>query len=478
MDWEIFHKKISNIERFINISGLKCFEFNPWPYIRLLLLDKWRDENIELDMNQTKKSKNKFFNILVSFLQYIKNPILKKDVDIIYFSHFPWSKVFFEGKHFDKNADSFWYFFSKDYKIKNIELGSEPEVEGELYFKKNTTYIDFILSLARVEYKILSYFKSQKFFLFKNLDEAIVKNFGFKVQYCNELSYIYFLSKKLEKVLYKYNPKAVFLGVFYSPNSMAISLACHRLGIQVVEYQHGAPNKTHPMYSHWENIPHQGYELIPDIFWTWGKSSQKVVQAWMKYTKKHKAIIGGNLWMGFYRKNAPTLNREDTAVIYNKDKVNILVSLQGDQFFPYYLLESIKDSVNSIDWHFRDHPTLLISDGLKEKLSSFSNTEIEYSSRAPLYNLFGMIDIHITSFSTVAFEAQSFNIPTIFTHVNAKNGYRSLLSKNGLYYAASSAELNLLIDKLLQSTDTIKSENIVSDLDVYKNTLALIMGNL
>ena len=86
-----------------------------------------------------------------------------------------------------------------------------------------------------------------------------------------------------------------------------------------------------------------------------------------------------------------------------------------------------------------------------------------------------MTDIHITGYSTVAFEAQNFNVATIFIHPNAMNGYNQLINKNGLFYAENVEDLNRLIDKLSFHKENIKPEYIVSDLGIHKKALYELM---
>ena len=252
-----------------------------------------------------------------------------------------------------------------------------------------------------------------------------------------------------------------------------MSLACHKLGIRVIEYQHGAQNDYHPMYTHWDNLPRKGYELIPDVFWMWGEASKKRIVKWAEKTTRHRVIVGGNLWVTCVRDGKSSL--KSITESFKEDKTNILISLQGDQFFPTFLLESIENSPKEIMWHFREHPRIPISIKLKNKILKLPNCEITFSSQAPLYELFKYINIHITGYSTVAFEAQSFNIPTVFTHLNAFNGYEDLINQNGLFYADNLESFNALIIKLSSGELKIEYNYIVSNLMTHSNALSLLM---
>ena len=71
--------------------------------------------------------------------------------------------------------------------------------------------------------------------------------------------------------------------------------------------------------------------------------------------------------------------------------------------------------------------------------------------------------------------AQSFNIPTIFTHLNALRGYKELINKNGLFYVDSLESFNEVILKLLFNAPNIEPDYIISDSKVHSNTLSMLM---
>lgn len=471
-----FIDKITTVEHQLNLTELQVNGFNPWPYMRLVIFSKYKLLESEEEQATTKKIEKKIsnigkvFSLGKSLLMYLSNPIKKKDIDILYFTRQSENSNIGDNGPFNKYSDSFKYFFSKDYRIKVLEICDQAQIKGK---NKDITYIDFLIKITRIKYKLLLKIKSPDTQVLNDINVIIEKEFGFQIDAASDLLLIYYLSEKYVKILKHYNPKLVFLTAFYCSEAMAMNLACHQLGIIVVEYQHGAQNDYHPMYTHWENLPEEGYELIPNTFWMWGKEPQRRIENWTEKTTKHNALVGGNIWMTYVSER-----KSDVAYLashYNNSKINILISLQGDQIFPKFLLESIKNDSSGIIWHFRDHPRLPISDILKNKIIKLSNCEITFSSQAPLYELIKKSDIHITGYSTVAFEAQSFNIPTIFTHINALNGYQELMNKNGLFYADNGDSFNALIIELLSNKLDIESAYIVSNLMTHSDALSLLM---
>jgi hypothetical protein len=473
MNLSLFIKKINSLEKSIKISEINYFDFNPWPYIRLKVLHKYTRGGGTPEIEPKKSLTSKFKQFYKTFMRYRKNPVKNQGIDIVYFTRTSESKDIIDQHRFNRYADSFESFFSTDYKIKTLEISDEDWVGEKEPINKDITSLDLIIIATRIKIKFLIFFGFVQKMPFASVNQEIEKNFGFQVDMDSELMFLDLLSQEFVKVLKFYQPKLVFLTVFYRLEAMAMSLACQRLGIKVVEYQHGAQNDYHSMYTHWQNIPAQGYELIPDLFWMWGNIPKERIDNWAKNSIKHKVVVGGNLWMTYLSEKEHEVS--GIKEFYNQSQTHILISLQGDQFFPRFLIETIAASSNDIIWHFRDHPRLSISRQLRESIAHYENVEIDFSSQAPLYELLKVSDIHLTGYSTVAFEAQNFHVPTVFTHINALNGYAQLINKNGLFYAEDSIELMSRIESLIKHPSPIAADYILSDLSHSKQTLLSIM---
>jgi hypothetical protein len=481
MDTKEFIEKINILEKKLNLCALRYVDFNPWPHIRISVFNRW---NLTYTQEATKHKKRKIDvslklkHFFYSVIYYLKNQIKPQSVDVVYFTRMDWFEQNINGKCFNKHSDSFLSIFSEKYLVKVIEMG--PISPTSDLYTKDKIYISILLKFARLRSTIASYIGSN---LDRNnmdlpvtneINKEISRVFDFNVEYIDGLRRIDTYARLFERILSKYNPKAVFLECFYYEYGMAISLACHRLGINCVEYQHGAPNNYQLMYARWNNIPNEGYETIPSVFWMWGDSPRKVIDHWMCKTQAHRTIVGGNLWMIYYKTYYSNKNL-NLKKHYKSGRVNILVTLYGDEYFPEYLLNTILCFSNNHYWHFRNHPTNPISTELKNKILALPNTEIEFSSNALLFDLFPASDIHITGYSTAAFEAQSFEIPTIFTHINAKNGYSDLIGRNGLYYTNNEKKASDLIKKLSISKQKIHPEYIVSDVNIAYSAMSKIM---
>jgi hypothetical protein len=471
-----FIRKICSLEKSMNIDEIRYSDFNAWPLVRLAILRRASPKPSPSRAKSTWDLGKKIRRLLRSGLANLGNPMRVEQVDIVYFTLASQSREVVNNQRSNPHAEGLREFFAKNHRVKTLEMSDD--YQGPKACANNeTTSLDSIFLRTLIRFKLSNLFRFDKYELFTPMNKEIQRIFGFQIRVDSDVEFLNLLAEEFVKVLWLYNPKVVFVSVFYRIEAMAMCLACERLGIKVVEYQHGAQSDQHPMYTNWENAPKSGYELIPDIFWTWGEASKRRISTWADKTKKHSAILGGNLWMTL---NGP-IHTEALGArgegYYKDGKIHVLVSLQGDPFFPGFLLDAIFESSNFVVWHLRDHPRLPITKSLRRSILQCENTELEESTSTALYELLSRVDIHVTGFSTVAFEAQVFNVPTVFTHVNAVLGHSSLIGLNGLNYADSAAELLKLVKRLNDSRPLAESVYIISDLELSTAVLDALVHN-
>ena len=471
--------KINSCENKLDLKSINYINFNPWPFIRLEIIHRLhKNNNLNHTTQKNYKSKKKLskINILInSFYKYIKDPIKKEKIDILYFTRKSELQDKIDEKLFNRYSDTLKYFFDEQYKIKVLETkDNELDTKNDLY-NDDVTYVDFLIKIVQIKIKFKKFFRLYPSFELSSINDLINSEFEFKLNTSeveNNLFLIYELSLMFENILKKVEPKVVSLVCFYRPDAMAMSLACHNLGIKIVEYQHGAQNDNHLMYTNWDNIPKKGYELIPDTFWMWGDINKQRIDNWATKTTKHKAIVGGNMWLTYNKNNSIG---EIIEKIYN-DKLTILVSLQGDSYIPEFFIKFIETFGSNYNWYFRDHPRIPISNKTKSVFEKYAFKNFSTTSCYNLYSLLKVVDVNITGFSTVAFEAQSFDKPTIFIHKNAKNGFKGLLEKDGLNYVDTILALKDTLDRIKLYKLKIKNYYIISNSSIIDKTMKEIIN--
>ena len=78
------------------------------------------------------------------------------------------------------------------------------------------------------------------------------------------------------------------------------------------------------------------------------------------------------------------------------------------------------------------------------------HTEEKLASEAPLYLLLKHMDLHITGYSTVAFEAALFQVPTIFCHNNAREGFKGIFNGKLFFYASGREDMLKAMEEIFQ----------------------------
>ncbi|MCP4221034.1 MAG: UDP-N-acetyl glucosamine 2-epimerase [bacterium] len=264
-----------------------------------------------------------------------------------------------------------------------------------------------------------------------------------------------------EGVLKVLSPKACFLQNYFTLPNMALIRACNQLGIKSVEIQHGAQYQYNSKYSHWTRLPEKGFDMLPNYFWCWGKSSTERLSKWFdKVDGNHIAVNGGNLWLqknldpGFADKYSELQN----AYLDNLEGKKILVTMQppsGAELFPRILMDAIDRSPADFKWLLRLHPLLLRNQPencrkLEEIIASRwseEKVEMKKTSGIPLYSLLRRVDYLVTPYSSVSIEAEFFNVPTIILHSREYDHVKEEVDKGYFMMAETGDQLVECIKK-------------------------------
>lgn len=276
------------------------------------------------------------------------------------------------------------------------------------------------------------------------------------------LAFIDSCSILCEKWLTTFNPKIIFGNLYNDVPTMALMLAASRVGIPFVEIINGAMGNYHWHYTHWYNMPDDGYETFPDYIWVWDEESQKSVENHFRpdYTR-HKAIIGGNCrleyWLSQDGKAELPLGQSSFLEALKPLPFVILVTHQYIDLLPDLLLETIKRSPKSWTWLLRLHPQSL---SLKQvyidtfQAHSFTNVIVEEATSAPLFDLLSNVDHLLTGFSTTAIEATSFKVDITLTGEVGKEIFSDYIDGNRMAHIVS---IDDLFDRLSLCAEKRKS---------------------
>ena len=198
-------------------------------------------------------------------------------------------------------------------------------------------------------------------------------------------------------------PRAVFLSSF--SGAYHVCAAAKPLGITVVDVQHGGMHAHHPLAAHWSNRPRKGYELLPDLFWSWTSSTARSVGA----GPRHPAIVGGNPSLAFLRhqrKATPVAPRPGHRPV-------VLFALQYGRapLVADHVLAAYRATQEAVDWRFRLHPAGRDRLPAAATLLGLPEEVIVRESHRPLSDALEEADLLLTNTSTIVREAIEYGLP-------------------------------------------------------------------
>lgn len=251
---------------------------------------------------------------------------------------------------------------------------------------------------------------------------------------------------------------ALLLDVWYDEVCMGATLAASRVGLPVVDYQHGLQGSTHPAYSGWWHPRGQLHDLRPSEFWVW---SHREAEALLKpggiaYENSTVQIVG-NLWMNAWHVGGNDVL--EAAVLQARRlrgtaKVCVLVTLQSQTDIPD-ACELLADAPSDWQWLVRVHRRDAAD---AERIHALiqghaAHVDVLVASRLPLYALFQAVDCHVTWFSTCAVEALGFGLPSVILGRSGLDALSDYIADGDMTWASSSAEACRTIKRTVQVHD-------------------------
>jgi|TARA_A100001518_G_C1226862_1_gene77648 hypothetical protein len=282
------------------------------------------------------------------------------------------------------------------------------------------------------------------------------------------------------QLLQRYNPKAVFfVGFDYH---YALVCAAKKLGIKTVDLQHGVQAGWSPVYNHWQAIPQQGYELLPDIFWVWGDYDANKIRenfgddpevcgvepliGGFPWLERQKDFVDEKLPAPLLKMQSQLLNKSGSTInivsegrkkispvsdfgnapsVEKNKKVGVL-TLQDQTSFPSLFEKIILQSSDRIEWVIKRHPKHQGIDLSSLKGKAIYGKEVDNVS---FMTLIRFADIHMTECSTAVIEADYFGVPSIVSGQQGLLNYGDFIKQGMVFHINSSEAFENILDSAL-----------------------------
>ena len=262
--------------------------------------------------------------------------------------------------------------------------------------------------------------------------------------------------------------KTMYVTGWYFPDMMGLIAAANDRGVRTVDVQHGKQGKFQAMYSGW-CIPEEGYQMMPDVFWCWGKPSADHILAGSPNRKCHRPVIGGYTWLDYYRRHiASKLTRDSRS-----KKKHVLVTIQppqADNFepIPDFIINFLRTCPKGFKIVFRCHPNDRSgSEYCRSRLFEFPSDLYEIDTGSSnLYDQLMIATHHVTAYSSCCYEAKAFGVPTLLFGVDAHAIYRDEIESGLFSWTPGIAkDLAAWLEKKKTRSDERSNEYITSSLD-------------
>jgi hypothetical protein len=327
-------------------------------------------------------------------------------------------------------------------------------------------------SLLNVKYCILSAFRrsTDKWSIETNSLNNVFKSEGIGIELNSsnlflEAKRVWEASLYCKEYLMRYQVKHLINIVYSNYIAIGFVLAARQLGIKTTEYQHGSQNDTHPIYTGWTLIDTSGYQLLPENYWVWSLRNQQRIQQWAQHSQSHNAKITGNFYINPFLSN-------------NTERVKstvILLTLQDPSQFPVFMYNAISNSPKDWIWWIKEHPRYKLTSSIWKRFEDTSAQIFDVSDEH-LYTLFSKVTMHVTGYSTCAFEAEIFNLPTVFFDETARFGYQELIANYEHFVFAS--DENEVVDSIIKLTDiTVKQSGYIEAASYKVDELLKVSGD-
>lgn len=450
---------VNKIEHSFPTHEWKINNIHVWPILRLRLhfyLINFLENKPQKKANRRKRRSFKSFLKEIYFsIVYLLFLISLKTVNKLF--------VGSDEHRIDYKKTRFNRFF--DVFIEKNKLTSYGYLEyGFTSYKnqKNKQNIFFTRKSLK-GFKFLHSFKKQKSKIeldkFDEFESFLVKKgFSSFLEINNKHQFIDWFNKDFyntylfyKQVLLKINPSEIYILCYYGEEIMALTAAANKLNISTIEYQHGPQVDVHLAYGSWTNLPIEGFDVLPRIFWVWDSFSENVLQKWIRNNKNYSTRVVGNFWIDYFK--------EQQTVYPFKDFILYCVQPHPftlEQLFTPNLLSCIKNS--QFIWFIRLHPRQLndkdlIVNFLKQH-NVLEKVNIENATNDFLPELMANAKIHLTHYSGTTLEARDFGKKTVLLNKIGENCFADLIKERSAFFIdPNNSEFCYSLNKFIQDVD-------------------------
>ncbi|MFM8454723.1 MAG: hypothetical protein ACKOAD_07205, partial [Gammaproteobacteria bacterium] len=205
---------------------------------------------------------------------------------------------------------------------------------------------------------------------------------------------------------------------------------------------------------------HSKNSFVPDLFWVWDHNSHHAFKtnndpSFLRY---HKSFLGGMPWK-LWQDAIPHKEKLSQKSFFDSSKIHILITMQPE-VYGRNLWEKIIPIIKKNDkcyWWIRKHPCFYQYCNQLDDLNNCSYEHINFldAYRLPIYTLLEHCDLHITTDSSSAIDADEFKVPTLFLSNLCYQLFPYLMAEKKCVYFESVTDIENYITSLTEKISKV-----------------------
>lgn len=427
-----FKTVIYRFEEDYPVHTWKYGGMDVWPIFRTLVFVEYRNRTISningVVMDWKKAPRNKRFSVVGIFRRYagmVKNkffsgfrPLPKATpVDVMLFGSW-YFRTMHEGKFINRFFEPISQLLKGRYSSPPLFVEYSVHNKFKEEYKKHKDSLLLFNELRKSKGKLPDNdIRESDFFknFFKNLDKDIFNHQEINL-IASKIEKIYLDSMVYEKLFRTYTPKYAFCLTFFNEAMFAMLFASSKTGVISVDIGHGFPiEPDNLIYNKLGNVPQQGYNTLPAIYWVWDEPIKEAMSSWVSKQNHHDVIVGGNPWLEFSR------NEIKKTFLANRKVVLYTMSINLPE---EYIIDALQQTQEAYEWWIRLHPSLSTSlqqvdEILKDR--GVTNYNLHDANESALPELLCNCDVHISRNSSSIYESIFYgNRPIIIDEEGSK----------------------------------------------------------
>lgn len=407
----------SLIEKFLDFeekNDLFSIELNNiaiWPILRFSIFTIINQKVKKFEINHPKRNTLSTIALIIRNLpqSIIKSPFFLQQKDSIIFNHprkILNEEGFYECKYTEHLSGEKSYIFEVPFQGKHFSPSSSAT---------NLIYLDLLLDLSRI-YSLFQTRSKKNDKTFHFLISEIEKEFNISLPAGKLLAKRLFYKHKallyLSKIiLVRIKPKKIFVTVAYSDINLPFVQQAKKLGIKVIEQQHGIMGDSHIAYNF---SSRKQFDWYPDEIWVWNRH-------WAKNSRF--PISSENIIIKKFR----YLEKFKSSYSSHEVKKTILFISQGPFATKLMLLAiELAKEINSESYNiiFKLHPSEYLQE--KDKFKKLNDYNIQISTDNNIYKVFSQAYCQIGVNSTALFEGMEFGLKTFIYKIEGWEVFKNV----------------------------------------------------